>query len=256
MLKFCRLVGNPVCQESGVTERYCSVPQTESSYSTPLNNCVASLCFANQTSSPNCKCALPYTGLLKFRAPSFSNLGNNTYYTVLEKSLMDSFKLHQLPVDSVNLSHPRKDSSTYLVLNLQVFPFGHDRFNRTGVSSIGFALSNQTFKPPPQFGPFFFIGDAYLNFAGSLITDTELQEKLILLFLLSYCNISLLPLSTHPDEVTGSKKSSQTGVIVGAVAGGSVLLLLLLGAGLYAHRQKKRAEKATEQNNPFGMKRL
>ncbi|KAI9397107.1 hypothetical protein POPTR_004G232400v4 [Populus trichocarpa] len=212
------LVGNPVCQESGVTERYCSVPQTESSYSTPLNNCVASLCFANQISSPNCKCALPYTGLLKFRAPSFSNLGNNTYYTVLEKSLMDSFKLHQLPVDSVNLSHPRKDSSTYLVLNLQVFPFGHDRFNRTGVSSIGFALSNQTFKPPPQFGPFFFIGDAYLNFA---------------------------------DEVTGSKKSSQTGVIVGAVAGGSVLLLLLLGAGLYAHRQKKRAEKATEQNNPF-----
>lgn len=212
------LVGNPVCQESGVTERYCSVPQTESSYSTPLNNCVASLCFANQTSSPNCKCALPYTGLLKFRAPSFSNLGNNTYYTVLEKSLMDSFKLHQLPVDSVNLSHPRKDSSTYLVLNLQVFPFGHDRFNRTGVSSIGFALSNQTFKPPPQFGPFFFIGDAYLNFA---------------------------------DEVTGSKKSSHTGVIVGAVAGGSVLLLLLLGAGLYAHRQKKRAEKATEQNNPF-----
>ncbi|KAI5593143.1 hypothetical protein BDE02_04G198500 [Populus trichocarpa] len=212
------LVGNPVCQESGVTERYCSVPQTESSYSTPLNNCVASLCFANQISSPNCKCALPYTGLLKFRAPSFSNLGNNTYYTVLEKSLMDSFKLHQLPVDSVNLSHPRKDSSTYLVLNLQVFPFGHDRFNRTGVSSIGFALSNQTFKPPTQFGPFFFIGDAYLNFA---------------------------------DEVTGSKKSSNTGVIVGAVAGGSVLLLLLLGAGLYAHRQKKRAEKATEQNNPF-----
>ncbi|KAL9353674.1 hypothetical protein Peur_051644 [Populus x canadensis] len=212
------LVGNPVCQESGVTERYCSVPQTESSYSSPLNNCVASLCFANQISSPNCKCALPYTGLLKFRAPSFSNLGNNTYYTVLEKSLMDSFKLHQLPVDSVNLSHPRKDSSTYLVLNLQVFPFGHDRFNRTGVSSIGFALSNQTFKPPPQFGPFFFIGDAYLNFA---------------------------------DEVTGSKKSSNTGVIVGAVAGGSVLLLLLLGAGFYAHRQKKRAEKATEQNNPF-----
>ncbi|XP_011028448.1 PREDICTED: probable leucine-rich repeat receptor-like protein kinase At5g49770 isoform X2 [Populus euphratica] len=212
------LVDNPVCQETGVTERYCSVPQTESSYSTPLNNCVASLCFANQISSPNCKCAFPYTGLLKFRAPSFSNLENNTYYTVLEKSLMNSFKLHQLPVDSVNLSHPRKDSSTYLVLNLQVFPFGQDRFNRTGISSIGFVLSNQTFKPPSLFGPFFFIGDAYLNFAG---------------------------------EVTGSKKSSNTGVIIGAVAGGSVLLLLLLGAGLYAHRQKKRAEKATEQNNPF-----
>nr|XP_034916258.1 probable leucine-rich repeat receptor-like protein kinase At5g49770 isoform X2 [Populus alba] len=212
------LVGNPVCQETGsVTESYCSVPQTESSYSTPPNNCVASSCFANQTSSPNCKCAFPYTGLLQFRAPSFSNLENSTYYTVLEKSLMDSFKLHQLPVDSVNLSHPRRDSSTYLVLNLQVFPFGQDRFNRTGISSIGFALSNQTFKPPSQFGPFYFMGDAYLYFA----------------------------------EVTGSKKSSNTGVIIGAAAGGSVLLLLLLGAGLYARRQKKRAERATEQNNPF-----
>jgi len=239
-----------------VTESYCSVSQNESSYSTPLNNCVASSCFANQISSPNCKCAFPYTGLLQFRAPSFSNLGNDTYYTVLEQSLMNSFKFHQLPVDSVNLSHPRKDSSTYLVMNLQVFPFGQDRFNWTGISRIGFALSNQIFKPPSQFGPFVFHGDTYLNFAGSLITDTELQEKLILLFLLSYCNISLLRLSTHPEEVTGSNKSSNTGVIIGAVAGGSVLLLLLLGAGLYAHRQKKRAEKATEQNNPFGMKRF
>ncbi|KAI9397103.1 hypothetical protein POPTR_004G231700v4 [Populus trichocarpa] len=213
------LVDNPVCQETGVTESYCSVSQNESSYSTPLNNCVASSCFANQISSPNCKCAFPYTGLLQFRAPSFSNLGNDTYYTVLEQSLMNSFKFHQLPVDSVNLSHPRKDSSTYLVMNLQVFPFGQDRFNWTGISRIGFALSNQIFKPPSQFGPFVFHGDTYLNFAGK--------------------------------EVTGSNKSSNTGVIIGAVAGGSVLLLLLLGAGLYAHRQKKRAEKATEQNNPF-----
>eukprot|EP00258_Populus_trichocarpa_P039712 XP_024455731.1 probable leucine-rich repeat receptor-like protein kinase At5g49770 isoform X3 [Populus trichocarpa] len=212
------LVDNPVCQETGVTESYCSVSQNESSYSTPLNNCVASSCFANQISSPNCKCAFPYTGLLQFRAPSFSNLGNDTYYTVLEQSLMNSFKFHQLPVDSVNLSHPRKDSSTYLVMNLQVFPFGQDRFNWTGISRIGFALSNQIFKPPSQFGPFVFHGDTYLNFA---------------------------------EEVTGSNKSSNTGVIIGAVAGGSVLLLLLLGAGLYAHRQKKRAEKATEQNNPF-----
>lgn len=76
------------------------------------------------------------------------------------------------------------------------------------------------------------------------------------MFLLSYCNISPIPLSTQPGEVTGSKKSSNTGVIIGAAAGGCVLMLLLLGAGLYAHRQKKRAEKATEQNNPFGMKRL
>jgi hypothetical protein len=112
-----------------------------------------------------------------FRAPSFSDLGNITYFSVLEKSLMNSFKSHQFPVDSVHLSQPRKDLSQYLDLNLQVFPFGQDRFNRTAILSIGFMLSNQTFKPPAQFGPFFFIGDTYLHFTGSLITDTELKEK-------------------------------------------------------------------------------
>jgi hypothetical protein len=30
----------------------------------------------------------------------------------------------------------------------------------------------------------------------------------------------------------------------------------LLGAGLYAFGQKMKAEKAIEQNNPFGMKRI
>lgn len=42
------------------------------------------------------------------------------------------------------------------------------------------------------------------------------------------------------------------GIIIGAAAGGSVLVLLLLFAGVYAFRQKKRAEKANEQINPFG----
>ncbi|KAH8514448.1 hypothetical protein H0E87_007325 [Populus deltoides] len=212
------LADNPICQETAVTKSYCTVSQPNSSYATPPNNCVPASCFAKQHSSPNCKCAFPYTGLLVFRAPSFSDLGNITYFSVLEKSLMNSFKSHQFPVDSVHLSQPRKDLSQYLDLNLQVFPFGQDRFNRTAILSIGFMLSNQTFKPPAQFGPFFFIGDTYLHFTG---------------------------------EVRGSKKSSSTGAIIGAAAGGSVLLLLLLGAGIYAFGQKMKAEKAILQNNPF-----
>ncbi|KAJ6416045.1 hypothetical protein OIU84_004776 [Salix udensis] len=180
------LEGNPICRETGVTKSYCTVSRPNSSYATPPKNCVPSSCLANQHSSPNCKCAFPYTGLLVFRAPLFSNLGNITYFSALEKSLMDSFKSHQLPVDSVHLSQPRKDPSQYLDLNLQVFPFGQDRFNRTAISRIGFVLSNQTFKPPAQFGPFFFAGDTYLHFTGGVI---------------------------------GSKKSSSRGVIIGAAAG-------------------------------------
>ncbi|KAB5563830.1 hypothetical protein DKX38_003884 [Salix brachista] len=214
------LEDNPVCQETGVIRSYCTVSRPNSSYATPPKNCVPASCLANQLSSPNCKCAFPYTGLLVFRAPLFSNLGNSSYFSALEKSLMDSFKSHQLPVDSVHLSQPRKDPSQYLDLNLQLFPFGQDRFNRTAISRIGFVLSNQTFKPPAQFGPFFFAGDTYLHFTGGVI---------------------------------GSKKSSSRGVIIGAAAGGLALLLLLLGAGIYAYGQKKRAEKATEQNSDFGV---
>lgn len=51
----------------------------------------------------------------------------------------------------------------------------------------------------------------------------------------------------------GSHKSSSTSVIIGAAVGGTVLLLLLLLAGVYAFRQKKRAETATKQSDPFGM---
>lgn len=206
------LVNNPVCEESGTAEPYCTVPIPDSPYETPPNHCPTLPCTANQISSPNCKCSYPYSGLLIFRAPSFSNLGNTTRYMSLQQSLMNSFRSNKLPVDSVSVSNPRKDSFEYLDMDLLVFPSGQDRFNRTIISGIGFLLSNQTFKPPKEFGPFYFIGDTYFS---------------------------------------GSSNSSNTGIIIGAAAGGSALVLLLLLAGLYAYRQKKKAERATEQNNPF-----
>jgi len=42
------------------------------------------------------------------------------------------------------------------------------------------------------------------------------------------------------------------GVIVGIAIGGTVLVLGLVVLGLYAIRQKKRAEKALELSRPFG----
>ncbi|XP_030473600.2 leucine-rich repeat receptor protein kinase HPCA1-like isoform X1 [Syzygium oleosum] len=216
------LIGNPVCQETGAAGlSYCTIPQSNtSSYSTPPNNCIPAVCNSNQTSSPNCKCSYPYTGTLVFRAPSFSGLGNSTYFEILASSMMIFFQSYQLPVDIVSLSYPHKDSSDYLELNLAVFPSEGVSFNRTSINSIGFVLSNQTYKPSKLFGPFYFIGHQYTYFA-------EVQVP------------------------TASKKSSNIGVIVGAAAGGFVLLSLLALVGIYAFRQKKRAEKATEQSNPF-----
>ncbi|KAK3419482.1 hypothetical protein EUGRSUZ_G00039 [Eucalyptus grandis] len=216
------LVDNPICLETGAAgQSYCTIPQTNtSSYSTPPNSCIPPVCNSNQTSSPNCICSYPYTGTLVFRAPSFSGLGNLTYFDSLASSMMISFQFYQLPVDSISLSDPRKDSYDYLLLNLAVFPSEGVSFNRMSIYSIGFVLSNQTYKPPHLFGPFYFIADQYTNFA-------EVQVP------------------------TTLKKSSNIGVIVGAAAGGFALLLLLALVGVYAFRQKKRAEKAAEQSNPF-----
>lgn len=166
MIFIFRLVGNPIC--TGATENYCLIPRrTDSSYKTPMN-CLAPQCRSDQISSPTCQCAYPYTGTLFFRAPSFSDLGNSTTYLLLHDSLMFSLRSNRLPVDSVSLSNPIKNSDDYLLLNLQIFPSGQNYFNHTGISAIGFVLSNQTFKPPHLFGPFFFIADNYQYLTGSL----------------------------------------------------------------------------------------
>ncbi|KAK9070740.1 hypothetical protein SSX86_011142 [Deinandra increscens subsp. villosa] len=217
------LVGNPICTETGVTEKFCSLPtNTNSSYLTPPNNCVATPCSSpGQVSSPNCVCAYPYTGNLFFRAPSFSELGNSTVYESLRNAMINSFRRSQLPVDSVSLGNPARNLDDYLEINLMVFPSGGERFNRTGILGLGFSLSNQTFKPPSSFGPYFFIGDNYDFLLGSS---------------------------------GGGHKSSNTGVIVGAAVGGCVLVALLVLAGIYALRQKGRAEKAThESSSPFAL---
>ncbi|KAI3810641.1 hypothetical protein L1987_20262 [Smallanthus sonchifolius] len=213
------LISNPICLESETTAPYCDHSrESNSSYSTPSDNCIAATCGLDEISSPNCKCSYPYTGTLTFRAPSFSNLGNSTIYTSLQSSLMSSFESNQLPVDTVSLSHPTKNSDDYLEVTLDIFPSGDERFNRSGISRIGFVLSNQTYKPPHVFGPYFFIANNYDSFS-------DLSKR--------------------------KHKSISIGVIIGVSAGGFVLVLLLVIAGIYAYHQKGRAERATIKNSPF-----
>ncbi|XP_047324280.1 leucine-rich repeat receptor protein kinase HPCA1-like [Impatiens glandulifera] len=208
------LSGNPICD--GDVKTYCSPPQSGPPYSSPTNNCIPPTCsLADQASSPNCQCSYPYTGNINLRAPSFAGIGNSTIYAILQNSIMSSLNNFGLPVDSVSLSNPTRNID-YLVIKLAVFPSGSDRFNRTGILSIGFALSNQTYKPPPIFGPYLFGASPYKYF-----------------------------------EVATASSKLNTGIIIGAVVGGFVLVVLAILAGVYAFRQKKRAEKADKQNNPF-----
>ncbi|XP_028070529.1 probable leucine-rich repeat receptor-like protein kinase At5g49770 isoform X5 [Camellia sinensis] len=201
------LVGNPVCEGAQGTEPHCIIQQSNSSYSTEPKTCMHVTCKSHQISSPNCRCAHPYTCFLFFGAPSF-NVPNSKIYTLLENSLMSSFQSYQLPVDSVSLRKNSDDSP--IILRLEVFPYGVESFNRTEISGIAFVLTNMTLYPMKRFGPFFW----FPYFAGA-------------------------------------KKSSSTGIIVGVAVGCSLLVLLCLLAGIYAFRQKRRAEISEKQNNPF-----
>ncbi|KAF9690352.1 hypothetical protein SADUNF_Sadunf01G0186700 [Salix dunnii] len=209
------LHGNPFCQKTQSPD-YCIAPQQKnSSYATPTGNCVARSCSAQQLFSPNCNCANPISGIMHFRSFSFSDFQNGSYYIPLQAAMMEAFKSDKLPVDSISLSVPLKDANDYLEVRLDVFPSGDYVFNRTGFSFITSQLNNLTFfKLPDAFGPFFF----------TLNTDNYFP---------------------------GSNKSSNTGIIIGAAVGGSVLMLLLIMAGVYAFHQRKMADQAIQQMNPF-----
>ncbi|KAG6780072.1 hypothetical protein POTOM_016482 [Populus tomentosa] len=194
------LVGNPVCEPPEATKNYCTVPQANYSYTRLPEKCVPLHCISDQISSPNCECSYPYRGVLVFKPP-FLESRNSTYYVHLEEeSLMRSFKSHQLPVDSVEVNFPAKDSFGYLESNLSMFPSGQNHFNTATISYIGFVLSLQTYENSDIFGPTYFKGSAYPYFDG---------------------------------KSTVSKELSSTGRIIGAAAGGASFLLLLLLAGVY-----------------------
>ncbi|WZZ20704.1 hypothetical protein YC2023_122091 [Brassica napus] len=167
--------------------------------------------------SPSCRCAHPFTGTFNFRAPSFSGLFNSTNFEILQKDITGFFNKFSYPVDSVAVRNIRENTTDHqLLIDLLVFPLGRESFNETGMLLVNFAFSNQTYKPPPIFGPYIFIADPYTQFSDG-----------------------------------GGFKSSNMGVIIGAAVGCAVLLLLLTLAGVYALCQRKRADRATDQNNPF-----
>lgn len=177
-----RLVDNPICMESGVTDKFCSLPSnTTTAYSTLPNNCIPTPCGSGQVSSPNCKCAFPYTGSFIFKAPSFSSLGNTTIYESLRLSLMTFFQKTQMPVDAVSLMNPYRNLDDYLVLNLEVFPSGELSFNRTGILWLGFVLSNQTFKPSKDFNTYVFIAQDYDNFLSGKCKNTNIHSFICIL---------------------------------------------------------------------------
>ncbi|XP_077239206.1 leucine-rich repeat receptor protein kinase HPCA1-like isoform X3 [Tasmannia lanceolata] len=206
------LLGNPVCSQLS-NLKSCQAQQQARPYSTSLSTCVSSNCPTDQNVNPqNCECSYPYQGNLYFRAPLFSDLSNSTIFQLLEMRL---WTVLGLTPGSVSLQNPFFNNDDYLQVQLKLFPSAGKSFNRTEIQRIGFDLTNQTFKPPHEFGPYYFIASPYSFQAG------------------------------------GGGSSMGPVLIIGIATGCALLVLVLLGVGIYAIRQKKRAERAIQLSKPF-----
>ncbi|KAL6902019.1 hypothetical protein ACP4OV_004895 [Aristida adscensionis] len=208
------LAGNPVCDRLPNTP-YCNVTQRAPAapYTTSLVKCFSGPCPAEQSRSPqSCACAYPYQGIMYFRAPFFRDVANGTAFQQLESMLWT--KLGLTP-GSVYLQDPFFNADSYMEVQVKLFPSGAAYFNRSEVMRIGFDLSNQTFKPPKEFGPYYFIASPY------------------------------------PFPESGSPSKSKR-AIIGIAVGCGVLALALAGAAAYAFVQRRRAQKAKEElGGPF-----
>ncbi|XP_042427559.1 leucine-rich repeat receptor protein kinase HPCA1-like isoform X1 [Zingiber officinale] len=210
------LYQNPYCNSVRTsTDPSCNLQQQDP-YSTSLSKCGSVTCASqDQKVNPqSCSCAFPDQGRMIFRGPSFRDLTNSTLFQLLETSLWTNLGLTPGYVYISNLHFNLND---YLELDLALFPSSGMFFNRSEISRIGFDLSNQTYKPPPTFGPYYFLGSPY-PFSG--------------------------------ESGTGGGKSS-TGVIVGVAVGCVILVVGLVCVGVYALLQKKKAKRALEQSRPF-----
>ncbi|KAK8446016.1 hypothetical protein SEVIR_9G420600v4 [Setaria viridis] len=148
-----------------------------------------------------------------FRAPFFHDVTNGTAFQALESMLWT--KLALTP-GSVSLQDPFFNSDSYMEVQVKLFPSGSGAyFNRSEVMRIGFDLSNQTFKPPKEFGPYYFIASPY----------------------------------PFPE---GGSSSKSKGVIIGIAVGCGVLFVALAAAAVYAFVQRRRVQKAKEElGGPF-----
>ncbi|CAM0952750.1 unnamed protein product [Alopecurus aequalis] len=217
------LTGNPICNK-GSTEQYCETTaqsnSTAPSYTT-ANNCAGlpPTCLSSQLLSPSCTCAVPYKGTLFFRAPSFSDLTNGSYYIQLEQTMKAKFLAYDIPVGSIAIDNPSVDANNNLQMNLGVFPSNKILFGEQDISNIGFIFSNQTYKPPPIFGPYYFIGQKY-PFANEV-------------------------------AVASKSKANKLPLIVGVAAGGAVLVAVLLVLIFFIAKRKRKTNKTEERSRSF-----
>ncbi|KAF8040829.1 hypothetical protein BT93_B2911 [Corymbia citriodora subsp. variegata] len=206
------LMGNPACTNAPVltTFGYCGV-QPQEAYSTPTY-CGGASCPSDQKLNPgSCTCAVPYEGIITFKAPSFSDLSNATLFQSLEEDLWQTLNLTNGSVSLQNIILDPK--SGYLIVPVSFFPSDGMEFSRSDIVSIGFDMTSHIFISPTIFGTYTFWAHPY-------------------------------PFPDHGIRIS-------VGVVAGIAVGCTVLVLGLVWFAIYAIRQKKRAQRAIKLSKPF-----
>ncbi|XP_040385415.1 leucine-rich repeat receptor protein kinase HPCA1 [Oryza brachyantha] len=217
------LAGNPFCNQ-GSNDNSCKATGQSNPALPPYktaSNCAAlpPSCLSTQQLSPNCICSVPYRGTLFFRSPGFSDLGNSSYFILLEQTIKAKFLNLSLPVDSIGIHDPFVDTSNNLEMSLEVYPSGKDQFSEQDISGIGFILSNQTYKPPALFGPYYFIGQSY-SFANGVLQASN-------------------------------SKTNHIPLIVGASVGGAAVVAALLALTICIARRKRSPSQTEDRSQSY-----
>ncbi|KAG6627188.1 leucine-rich repeat receptor protein kinase HPCA1-like isoform X2 [Carya illinoinensis] len=215
------LRGNPVCNDdTSSVHTYCQIKDQQpiKPNSTSLANCENASCPLDQDRNPwNCECAYPYKGTLSVGGSLLSELSNATVFKLLENSLLMDQSL--LPC-SIYIQGAIFNGDDYHQVQLAFFPSTGKYFNRSEIQRIGFFMVTQRYRHygfPQQFETYSFIADPYAFPANG-----------------------------------GGRTSIGTHVIIGIAFTCAILVLGLLGVGIYAVRKKKRAEEAIGYSTPFG----
>ncbi|CAK9316413.1 unnamed protein product, partial [Citrullus colocynthis] len=188
-------------------------------FGSPVLNCETRLCSNGEKNNPqSCECQYPFVGSFYFRGSSIRDLSNDTLFQLLKYSLSNKLNLS---IASVVIQKPVFESDDYLHIQLQLFPPFGKYFNRSEILRIASALSYQTFLLSPDLGSFYFIPLDQYNLLGK-----------------------------SPPDV-GNFSSISNRWLIGIAIGCGLLLLTLLGVGVYAIKQKKRVSKAISLSKPF-----
>ncbi|KAL5720653.1 hypothetical protein ACHQM5_013299 [Ranunculus cassubicifolius] len=245
------LKGNPLCVDLRYNN-YCKI-QEEPNVTT-VSHCNSKPCPSNLRLNPRrCDCALPYEGNLYFRAPFFRDLSNATVFTTLENNLWQKLGLTD---GSASIQNPFFNSDNYLQVQLLLFPSTGKYFTRMDIQRLGFELSNQTYKPPKVFGPYYFLGFSY-DFQDSkggssvslvMIVGIAIGVVLliaVLILVAVFCVRRKKPRGTAAEMSTSFASWGSTGKDVGGAP-------QLKGARWFSYEELKKSTNNFQDSNEVG----